>query len=195
MGAATQHSLLGGLFEAAVFVLVGHGLSDKQSRTTAKVIIKKLSFVWANNTIHIPKGQRYKDLLRYQQIFNDFTGNNHAALGLKYKLSIQRIYTIVKQMRRRHELHHQMDFFGHEKLTNREDNNFVTSGLLVLEDIMCYSSICISEMHGMDKKTSDRLGMEIANHSSNHLHGQFAYIRSTPADIHDARQREMLTDD
>ncbi|AXP78351.1 transcriptional regulator [Haemophilus influenzae] len=37
---------------------------------------------------------------REKQIFNEFTGNNHASLAKKYDLSLQWIYKIVKRVQK-----------------------------------------------------------------------------------------------
>ncbi|EJG5923802.1 hypothetical protein NAE50_002196 [Salmonella enterica] len=194
MGATTQRELMDGLAEAVVVVLTERqGVPFNTACRVGQAFAARMAFVWADNIIHIPKGAQYKVLQRNQALFNDFTGSNHAPLGRKYGISIQMVYDIVKRMRQEYIERHQMDMFDNKATPdNKEVSDFLSAGLLVLDDIMTHCAVCIREHLTIDETQARTLGEEVANYMSNHWHGQTAYIRSGKTEAADDDQDDLF---
>ncbi|EAW2472626.1 hypothetical protein FBD63_14815 [Salmonella enterica subsp. enterica] len=189
MGATTQKELMDGLMEAVVVVL-----TERQHvpfNTTCHVgqaFADHMSFVWANGVIRIPKGIAYNTLKRNKALFDDFDGNNHAHLGRKYGISIQRVYTIVKEMRQAYVDSLQVDMFNDKSVVNPQDvSDFIAADLLVLADIMDHCTVCIQKHLTINKEQAEVLGEEVANYMSAHWHGQFAYVKSGKQETDDSQ--------
>lgn len=180
MGTTTQKELMGGLAEAVITVLTGHlSVPASAASQVANAFTGRMSFVWANSVIRIPKGIAYNTLKRNKALFDDFDGNNHAWLGRKYGISIQRVYTIVKEMRQAYIKSLQVDMFDDKSPVSHKDvSDFIEADLLVLADIMDHCAACIREHLTIDEPHAKMLGEEVANYMSNHWHGQFAYVKS-----------------
>lgn len=180
MGATTQKELMGGLVEAVITVLTERqGVPVSIASRVAHTFAERMSFVWENSVIRIPKGISYNTLKRNKALFDDFDGNNHAWLGRQYGISIQRVYTIVKEMRLAYIKSLQVDMFDDQSAVSHKDvSDFIEADLLVLADIMDHCAVCIREQLTIDEVQAKALGEEVANYMSNHWHGQFAYVKS-----------------
>ncbi|EDZ8927965.1 hypothetical protein FWN46_08000 [Salmonella enterica] len=180
MGATTQKELMNGLMEAVITILTERqGVPVMTACRVASAFAERMSFVWANSVIRIPKGIAYNTLKRNKALFDNFDGNNHAWLGRKYGISIQRVYTIVKEMRQAYIESLQVDMFDDKSAVSHKDvSDFIEADLLVLADIMDHCAVCIREQLTIDEAQAKTLGEEVANYMSNHWHGQFAYVKS-----------------
>lgn len=180
MGATTQKELMNGLMEAVITILTERqGVPVMTACRVASAFAERMSFVWANSVIRIPKGIAYNTLKRNKALFDNFDGNNHAWLGRKYGISIQRVYTIVKEMRQAYIESLQVDMFDDKSAVSHKDvSDFIEADLLVLADIMDHCAVCIREQLTVDEAQAKILGEEVANYMSNHWHGQFAYVKS-----------------
>ncbi|HAT1684265.1 TPA: hypothetical protein I8Y21_005043 [Klebsiella oxytoca] len=180
MGTTTQKDLMDGLMEAVITVLTERqGIPLMTACRVADTFANHMSFVWANNVIRIPKGVAYNTLKRNKALFDDFDGNNHALLGRKYGISIQRVYSIVKEMRQAYVDSLQVDMFNDKSAASHQNvSDFIEANLSVLADIMDHCAICIREQLTLDEEQARLLGEEVANYMSNHWHGQFAYVKS-----------------
>lgn len=184
MGATTQKELMNGLMEAVITILTERqGVSVMTACRVASAFAERMSFVWANSVIRIPKGIAYNTLKRNKALFDNFDGNNHAWLGRKYGISIQRVYTIVKEMRQAYIESLQVDMFDDKSAVSHKDvSDFIEADLLVLADIMDHCAVCIREQLTIDEVQAKTLGEEVANYMSAHWHGQFAYVKSGKAE-------------
>ncbi|EBD2385649.1 hypothetical protein GVX02_000501 [Salmonella enterica] len=189
MGATTQKELMGGLTEAVVTVLTTRqGVPPATALRVAHSFAERMAFVWSNSVIRIPKGIAYNTLKRNKTLFDDFDGNNHAHLGRKYGISIQRVYTIVKEMRQAYVDSLQVDMFNDKSVINPQDvSDFIAADLLVLADIMDHCAVCIREHLTVNQEQADALGEEVANYMSAHWHGQFAYVKSGKQEADDSQ--------
>ncbi|HGB3471632.1 TPA: Mor transcription activator family protein [Salmonella enterica subsp. diarizonae serovar 61:l,v:z35] len=180
MGTTTQKDLMDGLMEAVVTVLNDcQGIPLVTACRVASIFADRMSFVWANNVIRIPKGVAYNTLKRNKALFDDFDGNNHAILGRKYGVSIQRVYSIVKEMRQAYVDSLQVDMFNDKSSASHKDvSDFIEANLSVLADIRDHCAICIREQLMLDEGRARALGEDVAMYMSNHWHGQFAYVKS-----------------
>lgn len=70
-----------------------------QAEEIGRETAERMSFIWGGQNLYIPKGLIYKVSKRDRQIFEEFTGNNHAALARKYGVSLQWIYKVLKAIR------------------------------------------------------------------------------------------------
>ncbi|EAQ9804689.1 hypothetical protein EAN25_07865 [Salmonella enterica] len=184
MGATTQKELMNGLMEAVITILTERqGVPVMTACRVASAFAERMSFVWANSVIRIPKGIAYNTLKRNKALFDNFDGNNHAWLGRKYGISIQRVYTIVKEMRQAYIESLQVDMFDDKSAVSHKDvSDFIEADLLVLADIMDHCAVCIREQLTIDEAQAKTLGEEVANYMSAHWHGQFAYVKSGKAE-------------
>ncbi|ECE2928281.1 hypothetical protein H8526_002404 [Salmonella enterica] len=184
MGATTQKELMNGLMEAVITILTERqGVPVMTACRVASAFAERMSFVWANSVIRIPKGIAYNTLKRNKALFDNFDGNNHAWLGRKYGISIQRVYTIVKEMRQAYIESLQVDMFDDKSAVSHKDvSDFIEADLLVLADIMDHCAVCIREQLTIDEVQAKTLGEEVANYMSAHWHGQFAYVKSGKAE-------------
>ncbi|MDX8127751.1 Mor transcription activator family protein [Methylomonas sp. BW4-1] len=60
--------------------------------------------LWLNfrkQTLYVPSADKQNSVLqeRNKAIWREFNGNNHAELSIKYRLSLQQIYSITRRMR------------------------------------------------------------------------------------------------
>ncbi|EJF5828945.1 hypothetical protein M8W91_002767 [Salmonella enterica] len=184
MGATTQKELMNGLMEAVITILTERqAVPVMTACRVASAFAERMSFVWANSVIRIPKGIAYNTLKRNKALFDNFDGNNHAWLGRKYGISIQRVYTIVKEMRQAYIESLQVDMFDDKSAVSHKDvSDFIEADLLVLADIMDHCAVCIREQLTIDEAQAKTLGEEVANYMSAHWHGQFAYVKSGKAE-------------
>lgn len=63
-------------------------------------ITEQLRRQFSGSQFYFPKGNSYVVNMRAQEIYDDFTGNNHAELVRKYGLSEVRIRQIIEQVKK-----------------------------------------------------------------------------------------------
>ena len=91
--------LLADLAKHSVNIIKQHAdIEDDLAENIGMLIAMKIGESWGGLNIYMPKAQTLFFCEREKQIYNDFTGNNHAYLARKYKLSLQCIYQIVKRV-------------------------------------------------------------------------------------------------
>ena len=56
---------------------------------------------WGGQNLYFPRDVSFKMSMRHEQIFEDFTGNNHSDLVRKYKVSLPWLYRILKKIHQR----------------------------------------------------------------------------------------------
>lgn len=72
------------------------GIDQEQATKLAALVVDDIRHQCGGMSIYIPKGIGLDTLLKHDQIWQDFRGNNHTELAKKYDLSEQRIYQIVR---------------------------------------------------------------------------------------------------
>ena len=65
----------------------------------ARFAVVALSIHIGGNMMYLPRGDRLQKALRNAEIFKLFDGNNTTELAMKFKLSRQTIYDILKKQR------------------------------------------------------------------------------------------------
>ncbi len=92
------------LFESvhahAIEVIKGYGIPEDVADQVGAAIVDNLADNWGGQNICIPKDYSYKLAARDLEIWDDFTGNNHAELARKYNMTTRSIYKIIHRIRK-----------------------------------------------------------------------------------------------
>ena len=75
-------------------------IDDNLAENIGMIVAMRIGDAWGGLNIYMPKASSLFFCEREKQIFNEFTGNNHAYLARKYKLSLQCIYQIIKRVQK-----------------------------------------------------------------------------------------------
>jgi Mor transcription activator family len=78
-------------------VIYAHG--EKSALGCASALFDCLWLNFRKQAIYIPTSDRSELQRRNDAIWREFTGTNHAELSVKYRLSLQQIYSITRNMR------------------------------------------------------------------------------------------------
>nr|WP_259370451.1 Mor transcription activator family protein [Rodentibacter pneumotropicus] len=105
--------LLADLARHTVTTAKDFGLCDELAENLGMIVAMKISQSWGGLNVYMPKALELFACEREKQIFNEFTGNNHAYLAKKYGLSLQWIYKIVKRVQKEEIAKRQFDMFAH----------------------------------------------------------------------------------
>jgi Mor family transcriptional regulator len=81
-----------------------------------------IAAAWGGALIYIPKGFLFLLRKKYREIFNEFTGHNHAELAAKYGYSLTWIYRVIKVVRQSEIDERQGDLFEPEDGGQTEDS-------------------------------------------------------------------------
>lgn len=76
-----------------------NGVSENEAPLLAELSVLAIFREWGGQQLYIAKDTHLLINERYNRIYEDFTGSNHAELSKKYGLSLQRIYKIINNMR------------------------------------------------------------------------------------------------
>ena len=77
--------------------LTAHGLSPEQADALAQSLLIAQAAYAGGRMFYLPKAERLSQHQRDAEIYAAFNGHNHIALAKRYNLTVQRIYTIIKQ--------------------------------------------------------------------------------------------------
>jgi|SRR5690606_40480392 len=90
--------MLTDLFDTASAAARRAGLNDEEADTMALEIIDTLTEAWAGQQLYFGKGARMRLRQRDLAIYQDFTGDNHAELAAKYKVSKVWVYAVLRRV-------------------------------------------------------------------------------------------------
>lgn len=90
-------------------VLPRHG--ERTARAAARALFDCLFLNFRKQCLYVPTSDKAALHERYEAIWGDFNGRNHAELAVKYRLSLQQIYTITNHMRHLHLRDRQQQLF------------------------------------------------------------------------------------
>lgn len=76
--------------------LLENKVDEEQATKLATLIVDDFRHQCGGMSVYIPKGVGLDAILKHNQIYQDFRGNNHTELAKKYGYSEQRIYQIVR---------------------------------------------------------------------------------------------------
>lgn len=81
-----------------------HGLATDQggAKEMARWVVMTLGQYFGGRQVYLPKGDILRAAIRDNQIWQEFTGHNHEALGIKYGVSTVWVYKIIEQQRAIH---------------------------------------------------------------------------------------------
>ncbi|WP_211224692.1 Mor transcription activator family protein [Oceanospirillum beijerinckii] len=96
-----RHELLADTAQQTEELLKLYGIDESIADQVGCAVADHLANHWGGQLINIPKDYQYKLANRDLEIWNDFTGSNHAQLAKKYKLSTRAIYKIIKRVKER----------------------------------------------------------------------------------------------
>lgn len=89
-------------------------IDAEMAENIGMIVALKTGHNWGGLNVYVPKSMSLFACEREKQIFNEFTGNNHAYLAKKYGLSLQWIYKIVKRVQKEEIAKRQFDMFRSE---------------------------------------------------------------------------------
>lgn len=75
------------------------GISPDRAVTFGKTAAGWLADHWGGQIVYIPKDAAGRQRTMYLQMYEEFTGDNHAELARKYDISVQHVYRIVRLIR------------------------------------------------------------------------------------------------
>ena len=86
-------------------------ISHDEAVSIANTCTNELCFAMGGLVIYIPTNMSRRVSERDLKLFHEFRGNNHSDLALKYGLSLQRVYKIIKEVQREELAKRQPDLF------------------------------------------------------------------------------------
>ena len=95
-----RHELLADMAQQTEDLLKLYGIDESVADQVGCAVANHMADHWGGQLINIPKDYFYKLSQRDLDIWNDFTGNNHATLSKKYNLGIRAIYKIIDKMKK-----------------------------------------------------------------------------------------------
>lgn len=93
-------------------------MADRDEQTAlacASALFQCLFLNFRKQYLYVPTPAREQARQRYDAIWRDFSGHNHVDLSLKYHLSVQQVYAIIKTMRKKAAQRYQADLFSHDE--------------------------------------------------------------------------------
>lgn len=150
----TADSILHDL-EAYVFAVVCQTHPEKTALACAGALFECLFLNFRKQCLYVPTSDKNALLDKYQSVWRDFRGHNHNELSIKYRLSVQQIYTIIKIMRRDSIRQVQSDLFP---LPETETDKPIV--LAVLEDYLPHEL----QRAGLSIEQSIELARKIADY-------------------------------
>lgn len=117
--------------ETFAFRAVQPGHGERVAVACARALVECLWLNFRRQYLYVPTGYHADAEVRYQAIWAEFNGRNHAELSIKHRLSLQRVYEIVKHMRQTAMRTRQADLFP---LADPAPSKPLT--LIVLEDYL-----------------------------------------------------------
>jgi Mor family transcriptional regulator len=75
------------------------GLSADDADKLALDVVDQLGEIWAGQQLYFGKGCIMRLRKRDLDIYNEFTGKNHAELAAKYKVSTVWIYAVIRKVK------------------------------------------------------------------------------------------------
>lgn len=109
--AALRAELLDDVAEHAKHILADHGITTEVADQCGVALADFLAEHWGGQLINFPKNRLFKLAQRDMAIYEEFTGNNHAKLALKYNMSTRGIYKLITRAQKRFIAEKQPDLF------------------------------------------------------------------------------------
>ena len=97
--------------ETYIYRMVSVSHPEKTALACARALVECLFLNFRAQSMYVPTGDQKALQSRYERIWADFNGHNHNELACKYRLSVQRIYSITNRMRAVSVRQRQRDLF------------------------------------------------------------------------------------
>lgn len=91
------------LFDAVSLKAQQAGIDHDTADQIALDAVDELSECWAGQQLYFAKGVNMRLRKRDLNIYQDFTGNNHADLASKYNVSVVWVYAVIKKVKQQIE--------------------------------------------------------------------------------------------
>jgi len=99
-----------------IFTIVSDTVRDTLDKHEAielsQKVVDEICHHFSGESIYIGKNRTANSIIKSNQIWDDFTGDNHLALSKKYDCTIQWIYSVVRTMYKIKQSDMQGDLFG-----------------------------------------------------------------------------------
>ncbi|OOS08074.1 Mor transcription activator family protein [Moraxella cuniculi DSM 21768] len=99
MSKSRQHEFSQALYDIIYHALINQGVNKEQAAAIAEESTDTVLDEFGGENLYIPKNISGKAARRNRTIYEEFTGDNHDELAKKYGVTLQRIYTIIKEQR------------------------------------------------------------------------------------------------
>lgn len=126
---------------------------EKIALACARALFECLFLNFRKQRMYVPTSDKQAQHLRYEQIWREFNGRNHAELSIRYRLSVQQIYAITRLMRAAHVRDKQAQLFP---LPETEETKPLA--LVVLTDYLPAEL----ERAGLPADAAKRLALDLA---------------------------------
>lgn len=103
--------LLTELAEVVAAVLAENDLDADRCTAIAATVVDQVADLYGGQVIYVPKAARQKTHRRWQQMWDQFTGHNHADLARKFGMGVHGVYKALAVMRHEHARRAQGDMF------------------------------------------------------------------------------------
>ena len=90
--------MLADLFDTIATAAAETGLNQEKADELALSVVDQLAAAWSGQLLYFGKNTHMRLRQRDLDMYRDFDGHNHAELADKYKLSVVRVYAIIKKV-------------------------------------------------------------------------------------------------
>jgi Mor family transcriptional regulator len=91
--------------------LVESGVQRERALALGEAAAEAVRERHGGTLMYLPKGYTMKTQRRWQALWEDFTGDNHAALAIKHDMNVKGVYRVLAVMRAQHHKRTQQDLF------------------------------------------------------------------------------------
>lgn len=91
------HEFTQALHDSIYEALMQQNISEPQAQAVAYLVTCGIINHFGGENLYIPRNVSGKTAKRNQQIYDEFTGDNHDQLARKYGITRQRVYAIIKE--------------------------------------------------------------------------------------------------
>ena len=85
--------------QVLIVKLQSEGIEEEKARPASLNAVDEIRKVYGGQSIYFQKVLDEKIRKRNEQIFTEFTGENHDELAMKYGVTVVHIYRIIQQVR------------------------------------------------------------------------------------------------
>lgn len=102
--------------------LVEGGLQHERALALGEAAAEAVRERHGGTLMYLPKGHTMKTRRRWQALWDEFTGDNHAALAVKHGMNVKGVYKVLAVMRAEHRKRTQADLFDADQSESRESS-------------------------------------------------------------------------